>query len=274
VNAQQYVTRTNTEFQKIGTLGVSLLSASGDSGAHGRTDEECSNPNMFPAFPACSPFLTAVGGTQIDDGVTGSNSAPICTSQYQCATGGVEIVSSTQTGSLIVSGGGFSVYATRQQYQETVVAKYLKNTTALPAASTFNAAGRAYPDVAALGHNYYVEAGGPDLVDGTSCATPVFGGVIGLLNSYRLEAKLPVIGFANPLLYQVYAEAPDAFTDIVQGSNACTEDGCACNTGFQATPGWDATTGLGSPVFPKLLAAVKAIDERREARKSHMTAQA
>jgi len=267
VNAQQYVTRTNTEFQKVGALGVSLLSASGDSGAHGRTDEECSNPNMFPAFPAASPYLTSVGGTQIQSGVSNGATAPIC-STYQCATGGYEIVSSTATGALIVSGGGFSVYAARQSYQDDAVKKYLQNTTALPAASTFNASGRGYPDVAALGHNYYVVDGGAVLVDGTSCATPVFGGVLGLLNSYRLAAKLPVIGFANPLLYQVYAEAPDAFTDIVQGNNFCTEDGCACTNGFSAAPGWDATTGLGSPVFPKLLAAVKAIDARREARRA------
>jgi len=265
VNAQQYVARTNTEFQKVGALGVSLLSASGDSGAHGRTDEECSNPNMFPAFPAASPYLTAVGGTQIQDGQSSGAKAPICSS-YQCATGGYEIVSSTATGALITSGGGFSAYSARQSYQDDVVKKYLANSTALPPAGTFNASGRAYPDVAALGHNYYVVAGGAVLVDGTSCSTPVFSAILGLLNSYRLAAGKPVIGFANPLLYQVYAEAPDAFTDIVQGSNACTEDGCACTTGFQATPGWDATTGLGSPVFPKLLAAVKAIDARREAR--------
>ena len=38
-------------------------------------------------------------------------------------------------------------------------------------------AGRAYPDIAALGHNYYVELGGsPNAVDGTSCSTPVIGG--------------------------------------------------------------------------------------------------
>ena len=47
--------------------------------------------------------------------------------------------------------------------------------------------GRGYPDIAALGHNYYVELGGsPSEVDGTSCSTPVIGGIIGLLNAYRL----------------------------------------------------------------------------------------
>jgi subtilase family serine protease len=42
VAVQGYVARVNTEFQKIGTIGTTLLSASGDSGAHGRTNEDCS----------------------------------------------------------------------------------------------------------------------------------------------------------------------------------------------------------------------------------------
>jgi hypothetical protein len=42
VTSQGYVERVNTEFQKIGVLGTSLLSASGDSGCHGRTNEDCS----------------------------------------------------------------------------------------------------------------------------------------------------------------------------------------------------------------------------------------
>ena len=101
----------------------------------------------------------------------------------------------------------------------------------------------------------------------------IASGIIGLLNAYRLSEKKPVIGFFNQLLYQVYAETPDAFTDVVQGNNYCTEDGCACTNGFSATPGWDATTGLGTPVYPKLLAAVKAIDARREARIAAANAQ-
>ncbi len=88
-------------------------------------------------------------------------------------------MSSTATGAFIVSGGGFSVYAGRPKYQDTVVAKYLKNATALPASSTFNSTGRGYPDVAGLAHNYYIEMGGElTSVDGTSCSTPVWGGAL------------------------------------------------------------------------------------------------
>lgn len=44
----------------------------------------------------------------------------------------------------------------RPAYQETVVKKYLEDKAALPAAGDFNETGRGFPDVAALGHNYFM----------------------------------------------------------------------------------------------------------------------
>ena len=41
------------------------------------------------------------------------------------------------------------------------------------------------------------------MVDGTSCSTPVWSGIIGLINAHRIRAGRPVVGFVNPLLYQV-----------------------------------------------------------------------
>lgn len=85
--------------------------------------------------------------------------------------------------------------------QDAVVAKYLKNTSALPPAGDFNTTGRAAPDVAALGHNYYIELGGSvSAVDGTSAATPVMAGMIANLNAWRLSNGKPVLGFVNPLM--------------------------------------------------------------------------
>jgi hypothetical protein len=39
-----------------------------------------------------------------------------------------------------------------------------------------------------------------------------------------------------------------------------------CKQGFDAAAGWDASTGLGTPDFGKILEAIDAIDARREAR--------
>ena len=41
---------------------------------------------------------------------------------------------------------------------------------------------------------------------------------------------------------------PEVFADITKGANP----GCGSN-GFQVHKGWDPVTGLGSPIYPKLL---------------------
>jgi hypothetical protein len=70
-----YQRRQCAEFMKLGTMGVSVLVASGDSGVSGRggdpTPSNClgTNGRVFaPDFPATCPYLTAVGGTEIPTG--------------------------------------------------------------------------------------------------------------------------------------------------------------------------------------------------------------
>jgi tripeptidyl-peptidase-1 len=223
-----------------------------------------------PTFPAASPYITAVGGTELANGVTGGNSEPICKNgTIQCASGGYEIVASNKVLAFYSSGGGFSNVAPQPSWQATVVNKYLTNSSAVPPPADFNATGRGYPDVAALGHNFFVVlSGSVSSVDGTSAATPSFAGVVALINAQRLAAGKPVLGFANPTLYAAYAEDPLAFNDVVQGDNTCTEDACPCpaGTGYYAAPGWDATTGLGTPNYGRLLAAINSLDAKREAK--------
>ena len=78
-----------------------------------------------------------------------------------------------------------------------------------------------------------------------------------IVKSALKKAGKPGLGFANPTLYKVAAASPDAFNDVTEGNNFCTEVIC-CKTGFTAAAGWDATTGLGTPNVDKLVAAVLA----------------
>ena len=72
------------------------------------------------------------------------------------------------------------------------------------------------------------------------------------------------MGFLNPLLYAAWTSTNGAaFNDITIGNNACTEQGCFCKTGFQATSGWDASSGLGTPNLGKLMAAINEMDKER-----------
>jgi len=147
------------------------------------------------------------------------------------------------------SGGGFSNWHRPAPYQAKAVSGYLAAAAAggvLPAQKYFNASGRGIPDVSAVGENFHIICSGQDMsVDGTSCSTPTFAGIVALLNDARIAAGKRPLGPLNTLLYA----HPEVFTDIVQGSNP----GCGTQ-GFSALPGWDPVTGLGAPKYPALLA--------------------
>jgi tripeptidyl-peptidase I len=114
-----YMNRINVEFQKFGVTGHSILFASGDSGVG------CTACKSFsPDFPASSPYVTAVGGTQL----SGSASTAVEV--------GVDF-----------GGGGFSNTFATPSYQQTAVQQYLSSNS-LPPSSFFNASGRGYPDIA------------------------------------------------------------------------------------------------------------------------------
>ena len=107
----------------------------------------------------------------------------------------------------------------------------------------------------AAGEGYQVFVNGhPTSVGGTSASTPAFAGMMSMLNDARLQAGKPVMGFLNPFLYT----NADAFTDITAGSNKIDRGGAALPYGWNCSAGWDPVTGLGTPVFSKLLKAAMA----------------
>ena len=215
-----FVAAVNTNFQKIGAMGKTFTVATGDSGAHGRTDGGCATTAVHPAFPAASPYLTAVGATMVPDGqVQTGFKAPVCKT-IQCLGAGVETVCSKAQGALITSGGGFSAYSPAQKYQESEVQAYLADSSNLPPAGAFNASGRGFPDVAALGHQYYIELNGEVVaVDGTSASCPVNAGVLALINAELVRQNKPKLGFANPTIYAVAKANPKAFNGESTNSN-------------------------------------------------------
>lgn len=110
---------------------------------------------------------------------------------------------------------------------------------------------RAIPDVSAAAVNYQVitAGGGAASESGTSASTPVFAALIALVNDARLAAGKPSLGFVNPALYQIKGGVG---SDIITGNNKNP----SCSTGYPALPGWDAITGLGTPLYETLMTLV------------------
>ena len=285
-----YVEATNAGFLAATARGVTIVVASGDAGAHGRSDPSCESAAPLPDWPASSPYVLTVGGTQLIHGVALENpKSPLCAQTGSCAGNGTEIVCSHHSGSLITSGGGFSLVASQPPWQANAVRTYLASGALLPKPGEFNATNRGYPDVAAFAHNIaafqdgLVQVGvpvghgsstgaalechlrpppssAPHLqLDGTSAAAPIVAAYIAAANAQRVALGKPTLGFVNPAIYSIAARQTGAFTDIVEGDNTCTGVCKAGCSGYGAAKGWDAVTGWGSPVVSVLLPALASL---------------
>jgi len=212
-----YAHRLSAEFMKAGARGISILFASGDSGAN------CYRDKFIPDFPAGSPYVTSVGGTR------GGGSHEIATWR--------------------LSSGGFSDIFARPTWQESFVSKYMEGENVMQTAEKWGANimyGRGFPDVSAMAVGYPVVCTGKAyLISGTSCASPVFAGIIALLNDHRLNNGKSTLGFLNPWLYS--SKISESLVDVVTDYN----EGCD-PIGWTAAEGWDPVSGLGYPNFGNL----------------------
>jgi kumamolisin len=167
-------------------------------------------------FPASSPHVLACGGTKL----VGSGSA--ITS---------EVVWNEQASGEGATGGGVSNVFALPSWQATAK---------VPAPSG-SSGGRGVPDVCGDADpvtGYQVRVDGQNMViGGTSAVAPLWAGLIALNNQQNGKSA----GFIQPQIYA--AKAASAFNDIVSGNNGA----------FSAGPGWDACTGLGSPIGSKLI---------------------
>lgn len=76
------------------------------------------------------------------------------------------------------------------------------------------------PDIASYSEDVLIVAGGGEMVvAGTSCAAPVVGGILSLVNDVLLSRGKKTLGFFNPLLYKVVTAHPEAVFGITYQSN-------------------------------------------------------
>ena len=190
-------------------------------------------------------ITVAAGDSGSSDGVSdGQNHVDFpASSPHVLACGGTNLVASGETiqsetvwndgAQGGATGGGYSTVFTRPAWQAAVVTQAFRGVP--------DVAGDADPET---GYNVRVD-GKNMVVGGTSAVAPLWAGLIALLNA-KLNTRL---GFVNPQLYAINQSA--GFHDITQGNNGA----------FQARPGWDACTGLGSPDAAGLLDALQTSAE-------------
>ena len=217
---QQAMTSMDEAFQSAAAMGVTVCAAAGDGGS---TDGENDGLNHVD-FPASSPNALACGGTTL-------------------IASGNNITSETAWNELAnnegATGGGVSDVFPLPSWQNGAGVP--------PSANPNQNVGRGVPDVSGdadstTGYVTLVD-GQPDVIGGTSAVAPLWAGLIALIN----ESVGKPVGLINPLLYQNASTAGD-FNDITSGSNGA----------YSAGPGWDACTGLGSPIGVQVAAVLGA----------------
>jgi kumamolisin len=211
---------------RLGLVGVSAFASAGDFGS------TC-NGQPYPgvAWPASSPFLTAVGGSRL---VVNAANARV----DEVVWNDLEWLSTDNGGG--AGGGGFASASRRQAYQAGL---------ALPGRL------RAVPDVAA---HASMLPGWPVVISrswvedaGTSAAAPLMAGAFAVLSARERAVGRPPLGPVNGLLYATAAQT--AF-DIVSGDNGYDRRVPARSAG----PGYDLASGLGVPRFDVLAGALPA----------------
>jgi len=234
----------NTLFQQAATEGMSIVSASGDSGS-----EDC-----FPTLettpqvddPASQPYVTGVGGTSLNANTT--TGARLSETVWNDGT------------TVGASGGGVSSFWRMPGYQAqapSFLHVINKNSSGANCAASSGDC-REVPDVSAdgdpaTGYMIYWNGSGDagptqpegwQAVGGTSAAAPAWAALLALANASARCAGTP-IGFANPALYYAAGTAYGSdFNDITSGNNDMT----GSNSGlYPAGSGYDMATGLGSP---------------------------
>jgi kumamolisin len=206
--------------QSAAALGITITVAAGDNGS---TDGVTGGQNHVD-FPASSPHVLACGGTKLQGSGSSINS---------------EVVWNELTNNEGATGGGVSNVFPLPTWQSG--ANVPKPTN--------SAGGRGVPDVAGDADpstGYVIRVDGKNMViGGTSAVAPLWAGLIAVANAQNGKSA----GFIQPAIYAAKGKA--AFNDITSGTNYT-----GTPVGFKAGPGWDACTGLGSPIGTKVITVV------------------
>ncbi len=278
----------NALFEEASAQGQTLIAAAGDSGstacapvtvAEGATVAQ--EQELSVSFPASSPNVTAVGGTQMQAGTFTTGNSP-----YWATATNLDNVSSllsyvpetvwnegSASSGIVAGGGGTSIDYPRPAWQTTfpgvppgsnrlVPDIALQSSVADPGfiictsdAGLLGSQGQ----TAGCSNGLLASNNKFTLAGGTSFAAPIFAGFVALLNQAENATGQ---GNINPELYTL-ASNPNTyatvFHDITSGTNACVAGATNCvatdQSSYGAAAGYDEATGLGSFDLNALVAA-------------------
>lgn len=220
----------DSALQEAAMLGITVCVAAGDNGA-ADMGPKIWDGEAHVDFPSASPFALSCGGTRLlapKDQISAESVWNQGKADLSRAAG--------PDGSFGSSGGGVSGTFPIPDYQQQAGVP--------PSLNPDGFKGRGVPDVTgdgdpATGYNILVD-GAAVQEGGTSAVAPLWAALIARINQ-KLKGR---VGFVNPQLYSLPASS-GAFHDISVGNNRVSFNQFK-DVGYDAKPGWDAASGLGS----------------------------
>jgi trimeric autotransporter adhesin len=279
--------------EQAAAQGISMVVSTGDSGSAGcdPSGAPAAQYGLAVNALASTPYSIAVGGTDFDGlpsafatyaSATTSGSAPyyrtalkyIPESPWNDSTNvnttidnnsALDLGGSTN---VIAAGGGASSVYTKPSFQTALTpndsARDLPDVSFLAANGLYQATWVVCAETAPFGPD--CQTSGGQFVDGarfsgfggTSTSAPAFSGILALVEQ-KVGARL---GQADYILYQLASSKyASVFHDITTGDNSvnCVGGSTDCGgnnfmTGFNAGPGYDQASGLGSIDVANLVA--------------------
>jgi subtilase family serine protease len=271
------VTMLQSLGQQANAQGITIVAATGDDGAADCDSGMIATQGLAVDIPASLPSVTAVGGTEFNDCASpasywsasnnsdnGSVLSYIPEVAWNDSDGAPGVPCGAGATQLSAGGGGASMLFPKPAWQAIATG------SGLTAANDLK---RDVPDVslgASADHdgflicteshgsgsftptcvNGYREANNDlSVFGGTSMGVPTFAGMVALINQQTGARQ----GNINYTLYALAAASTDAFHDVTSGNNMVPcqtgTPNCPSGTnaiGFNAGPGYDLATGLGS----------------------------
>jgi kumamolisin len=218
----KYMGLINDVLKNLSTVGVTVCVSSGDAGADNGSPDGKPSVN----FPASSPNALGCGGTTLKASGNEIEAEVVWNSLFDGMRG--------------ATGGGVSEKFERPFWQQDFE---------VPRSSS-KTGGRGVPDVAGVADPHTgcrIVVGGVDTISyGTSAVAPLWAALVARLN-HATGARLGS-GHLNSLLYKLAGQSNEkgTFRAITHGENGA----------YRAGPGWNACTGLGSPMGDRLLEAL------------------
>lgn len=227
-------------FKNARKHNVTVLASSGDTGVTNFfLDGSCCYPMRVNSWPSADPLVTSMGGTQLHLDAAGNRVAP----------------DEVWNDGFGAAGGGVSAVFERPEFQDKVesVVGERRGTPDVSLSAAVDGGVVVY-------YTFTASVGGTPwhIFGGTSEASPLFAGVVAIAD----QAAGHRLGWLNPRLYRLRNAG---LVDITKGNNSFIFCASACGTpqevdttviGFNAVPGFDLASGLGTIDATRLVHAL------------------